>query len=111
MDVGCLVNTFNRFGVRLMDERFLNLLSQLGECQVEAEKAIDENFDNYWNSLSKKEQLASFYSVVKRIVESEKKDQTYKQILWEHFDFSIESYHVGLLCGFMWLHNNIKSSK
>jgi hypothetical protein len=88
-------------------DRLLEELSALGEDQVHVEKQIDEKFDDYWNSLSKEEQMASFYSVVKRIVESEKLDRGYKYILWDHFNFPKEAYHLGILCNFMWLHNHI----
>ena len=111
MDAGYLVRIFNNFGANQMDERVLNLLVQLGEHQVEAEKTIDKNFDNYWNSLTEEQQLAAFYSVVKRIVKSEQKGRSYREILCTDFGFPAESYHLGLLCNFMWLHNNIRNSK
>jgi hypothetical protein len=94
-----------------MEEYYRDLimqeLSAFGEQQVEAEKQIDEKFDTYWNGLSKEEQMAAFYSVVKRIVQAEMKGTTYKKLLWEEFEFPQESYALGILCNFMWLHNHI----
>ena len=87
---------------------FKQLLSVLSEEQEEIEKCIDFNMDEWWNSLSKDDQMKAFYSVVKRIVDGELKHKgSYRYILYQVFGFDAEAYGLGMLCGFMDLHNSI----
>ena len=53
--------------------------------------------------------MKAFYSVVKRIVDGELVQKgSYRYVLYEVFGFGPESYTLGMMCGFMSLHNNIE---
>jgi hypothetical protein len=50
----------------------------------------------------------AFSSVVKRIVKGDIKDSgTYRYVLYDVFGFDVDSYIVGMECGYMNLHNSI----
>ena len=75
---------------------------------AEIQKSEDAEAEEYWNALSKDEQMKAFYAVVKRIVKGELKDKgSYRYILYDVFGFGMESYLMGMNCGFMDLHNSI----
>jgi hypothetical protein len=75
---------------------------------AEIKKSEDAEAEEYWNSLSKDDQMKAFYAVVKRIVKGELKDKgSYRYILYDVFGFGMESYLMGMNCGFMDLHNSI----
>jgi hypothetical protein len=84
-------------------------LRELGDIQEDVEAQYDEESSAFWNSLSKEEQMFAFYVVVQNLVDAELKDEfeTYRQILYQRFEFPTESYMVGMMCGFMKLHNSI----
>ena len=55
-----------------MTEKSLGeILSQLSEIQEDIEKQTDADMDEWWNGLSKDDQMKAFYSVVKRLVDGE----------------------------------------
>ena len=69
---------------------------------------LDEEYDKYWNSLSKEDQLKAFYSVCKRIHKGDVIDRgSYRWVLYDVFEFGPESYVIGMDCGYMSLHNYI----
>lgn len=73
-----------------------------------AMKEIEQEQEQYWNSLSKDEQLKAFCAVVRRIVQAELKDKgSYRWALYDVFGFGPEAYIQGMECGFMALHNAI----
>ena len=69
---------------------------------------IDTDMDNWWDALTLEDKEKAFYSVVKRLVQGELKDNgSYRHVLYSTFGFDSSSYQLGLLCGFMELHNSI----
>jgi hypothetical protein len=89
-------------------KKALEELSRLGEEFKESMAKYEKENDEWWNSLSKEEQMDAFHAVVKRIVQGELRDQgTYRYILYDVFGFGPESYVMGMNCGFMSLHNSI----
>jgi hypothetical protein len=81
---------------------------ELTRLQLEAKEARNKEYDEYWNNLSYEDQLASFYSVVKRIHQGEIKDKgSYRWVLYDVFGFGPEAYGLGMECGYMYLHNAI----
>jgi len=66
--------------------------------------------DAWWNQLSIEDRERAFYSVVKRIYDNEIAEQSsYRYILYDVFGFGPEYYGLGMACGFMSLHNAIKT--
>ncbi len=90
-------------------KKLIDVLNELGEIQEEIEQQYDEDASALWNTLSVDNQMLLFYFVIKQITDAELKGdhETYRYILYERFGFPSESYHVGLMCGFMELHNSI----
>lgn len=88
----------------LDDEEWIKLSDQY----TQAMKAIEERQEEFWNSLSKDDQLKAFCAVVRRIVQAELHDKgSYRWALYEVFGFGMESYTQGMDCGYMALHNAI----
>lgn len=94
-----------------MKKKFLSELSRFGELQEQTEAELDVEMDQWWEALSKEDQMNAFYSVVKRLSKAEMEDATYRQILYDVFEFSAESeaYQLGMLCGLMKLHNMVNN--
>lgn len=87
-------------------------LSEIGEQMREAYEKIKGEQEEYWNSLSKEQQLDLFCCVVRRLVDGELKDKgSYRYILYDVFGFGMESYALALDAGFMSLHNSIFSTE
>lgn len=90
----------------------LKSLADIGEQMREAYEKIKEEQEQYWNNLSKDQQLDLFCCVVRRLVDGELKDKgSYRYILYDVFGFGMESYALALDAGFMSLHNSIFSSE
>lgn len=86
----------------------LDALKEVQELQHRSSDEYDISCDDYWNSLSQEDQLKSFHSVVKRIVQGELKNNgSYRHILYDVFGFGPEAYAIGMNCGFLTLHNHI----
>ena len=96
----------------VVEQRLIESLKKLAELQHQAELEYQKNCDDFWHDLSPEHKLKAFYSVVKRIVQGELQDHTsYRGVLYEVFGFGAESYAVGMMCGFMDLHNSIYTSQ
>jgi rubrerythrin len=79
-----------------------------GEEQGKEEDRLHERMNDWWDSLPKDAQEKAFFSVVSRIAKAELvDDKTYRQILHEDFGFDAGAYYMGIICGFMQLHNAI----
>jgi hypothetical protein len=97
-----------------MTEDFMRtLLAELAEEHAEEQEKIEKQFetemDDWWNTMSKEDQMKAFYSVVKRVVDGELVQKgSYRYILYEVFEFAPESYMIATMAGFMALHNSIE---
>ena len=84
------------------------ILAELSELQEDIEKKTESEMDTWWNDLSKEDQMRAFYSVVKRLVDGELNQKgSYRYVLYEVFGFDSSSYMLGMMCGYMALHNSI----
>ena len=84
------------------------ILAELSELQEDIEKKTESEMDTWWNDLSKEDQMRAFYSVMKRLVDGELNQKgSYRYVLYEVFGFGPESYMLGMMCGYMALHNSI----
>ena len=89
-------------------KKALQELSDFGQ-EMEKTRILEEHrIDTWWDGLSEQEREDAFYSVCKRIYQSEIKDKgTYRWALYDVFKFGPNMYMSGMNCGFMALHNAI----
>lgn len=81
---------------------------ELDRIQTEWEEKYSAEQDEKWNALDYDTKLSMFYSVVKRIVKGELVDHgSYRYILYDVFGFGPDAYTLGMMCGFLELHNAI----
>ena len=81
---------------------------ELQEKQELASLRYEKECEQYWDNLSYDDQLKAFYSVVKRIVKGDiKENRSYRGVLYDVFGFDMDSYGIGMECGYMELHNSI----
>ena len=82
--------------------------AEFSRQQQEAEARYVTECDEYWDALPYDEKLMVFSSVVKRIVKGDLKDRgTYRYVLYDVFGFDMDSYGIGMQCGYMDLHNSV----
>jgi len=63
---------------------------------------------DFWNSLTQDQQLLAFCEVVSRLVQGELVDKkSYRGVLYDTFEFGMESYVCAQISGFLELHNSI----
>lgn len=68
--------------------------------------------DAWWSKLTLDEQLQAFYSVIKRVYQGDVVEQgSYRYVLYDVFGFGPDSYAIGMDCGYMSLHNSIKTAE
>jgi hypothetical protein len=82
--------------------------AEFSRLQQEAAAKYVVDCDEYWDALPYDDKLMAFSSVVKRIVKGDIKDRgSYRYVLYDVFGFDMDSYIVGMDCGYMNLHNSI----
>ena len=82
--------------------------AEFSRQQEEADARYVTECDEYWDALPYDEKLMVFSSVVKRIVKGDLKDRgTYRYVLYDVFGFDMDSYGIGMQCGYMDLHNSV----
>ena len=82
--------------------------AEFARQQQEADARYAADCEKYWDSLSYDDKLMAFSSVVKRIVKGDLKDRgTYRYVLYDVFGFDMDSYGIGMQCGYMALHNSV----
>jgi hypothetical protein len=73
-------------------------------------KEIEQEQEQYWNSLSKDDQLKCFCAVARRIYEGEIKESgSYRYVLYDVFGFGAEAYAQAQMAGYLSIHNAIMS--
>jgi hypothetical protein len=86
----------------------LDALVKFGELQQDAEAAYNIECDKFWDELDYETKLKAFYSVCKRIHQGDVKDRgSYRYVLYDVFNFDLDSYGIGMSCGYMDIHNAI----
>lgn len=69
---------------------------------------IEKESEDYWNSLSKEDQLKVFCAVSRRIYKGEIEDKgTYRYVLYQVFGFGPEAYAPAQMSGYLDIHNAI----
>ena len=86
------------------DEQWQEMTAQL-QAGI---KAMEENQEAYWNSLTAEQQLDLFCCVVRRLVKGELDEgRSYRGVLYDTFGWGPEAYSVAQMAGFIELHNAI----
>jgi len=91
-------------------KNLLDALAELGQEQQKEQASYEAKNDAWWNGLTEQEREDAFYAVVKRIYKGEIIDQgSYRYILYDVFGFDGSMYMRGMDCGYMNIHNAIKT--
>ena len=91
------------------DKDPLQTLTELSEQFNAWMKDVENQQEEYWNSLTKDQQLMAFCAVVRRIKKGELDEKgSYRYILYQVFGFGEESYIQAQDAGFLELHNSIQ---
>lgn len=94
------------------NQSFVDVLAGLGHVYREAAKQYETEVDTWWEALPYDDKLRAFYSVVKRIHDGDIKQQgSYRYVLYDVFGFGPDAYGIGMDCGYMSLHNAIKTAE
>jgi len=73
---------------------------------------IENESEEYWNSLTKDEQLKVFCAVVRRIHKGELQDRgSYRYVLYQTFGFGPEAYAQAQMSGYLSIHNALFDSE
>lgn len=83
---------------------------ELSKAMQEAQEIYEQEAEDFWNNLSYEDKLRAFYAVSKRIHKGDVEDKgSYRYVLYEIFGFEMESYGIGMDCGYMDIHNSIRT--
>lgn len=86
----------------------LDTLNKASDAWNEAMAEIEQDSEQYWNSLSKEDQLKVFCAVCRRIHQGDIVDKgTYRYVLYQVFGFGPEAYAPAQLAGYLAIHNSI----
>ena len=86
-------------------------LDEISRVWNEAMNQIELESEQYWNSLTKEQQLQAFCAVSRRIYKGEIEDQgSYRWVLYDVFGFGPEAYAPAQLAGYLSIHNAIFSA-
>jgi hypothetical protein len=84
--------------------------AEFAKLHQEMENSFREQENKLWNSLSEDDKLNAFCYVVRKLVEGELRDKrSYRGVLYDTFEFGLESYVRAQIAGFIDLHNSIKT--
>lgn len=93
-------------------EKNLKDLQEISKIFNEAMKEIENQQEEYWNSLTKDQQLKVFCAIARRIYKGEVEDRgSYRWVLYNVFGFGPESYVQAQDAGYLAIHNSIFSSE
>lgn len=83
-------------------------LAEIRHIFKEAADAHTQRSEEYWNSLTKEQQLDVFCAVVRRIYQGEIIDKgSYRHVLYGVFGFGPEAYAPAQIAGYLTIHNSI----
>lgn len=90
------------------NDDLLKTFEEISKTFKEAMAEVEKDSEEYWNSLSKEEQLKAFCAMSRRIYKGEIKDRgTYRYVLYDVFGFGPEAYAPAQLAGYLEIHNSI----
>lgn len=87
-------------------------LEEASKTFNEAMKSIEDRSEQYWNSLTKEQQLDAFCAISRRVYRGEIEHQgSYRHVLYDVFGFGTESYAQAQCAGYLAIHNSIYSGQ
>lgn len=90
------------------NEELTKTFAETSELFQQAIDRMELEQEEYWNSLSKEQQLMAFCAVSRRIFKGEIEDRgTYRYVLYDVFGFGPESYLPAQVAGYLAIHNSI----
>lgn len=93
------------------NEQTLKAWDELSDMFNKVMNEIEQQHEEYWNSLTKEQQLAAFCAVSRRIHQGELVDQgSYRHVLYGVFGWGPEAYAPAQLAGYLEIHNAIRDS-
>ena len=89
----------------ILDSPEMELLRQ--EIQ-ESEEQYKKEVESFWDNLSYEDKLKAFSYVCSKIHKGDVEERgSYRYNLYQIFNFDMDSYTIGMNCGYMNLHNYI----
>ena len=86
----------------------LDKLEESSKVFNQAMKELENKSEQYWNSLSKEQQLDAFCAISRRIYRGEIEEQgSYRYVLYQVFGFGPEAYAQAQCAGYLAVHNSI----
>lgn len=86
-------------------ENLENSLKEIREILQKTMQEYNQESEDFWNSLTYKQQGQAFYHVVKNIMQKEKEGYSYRGMLYDVFNFEPDMYAIGMEAGYLDLHN------
>ena len=91
-----------------MNESIMQQLSEQSEQYAEIMKKTEDDQEEFWNSLSKEDQLKVFCAISRRICKGELEVRgTYRYVLYNIFRFGPGAYAPAQHAGYLAIHNAI----
>lgn len=95
-----------------MSSELLENLDKTSEVFDQVIKEFEDKSEQYWNSLTKEQQLDAFCAVSRRIYRGEIEQQgSYRYVLYQIFGFDESSYLQAQCAGYLAIHNSIYSGQ
>jgi len=89
-------------------DKSMEELSELGQRFQKVIDAMEKEQEEYWNSLTKEQQLMAFCAISRRIYDGEIKQKgSYRYVLYDVFGFGPEAYMPAQMAGYLSIHNAI----
>ena len=86
----------------------IETLDELRPAFQEAMAQEEKQSEEFWNSLTKDQQIQVFCAVMRRVYKGEiEENRSYRGMLYDVFGFGPESYAVAQMSGFLTIHNCI----
>ena len=91
-------------------ETALEAMAKFSEMFQQAIDSLELEQEQYWDSLTKEQQLLAFCAVCRRIYKGDiELNGSYRYVLYEVFGFGPEAYAAAQFAGYLAIHNAIFS--
>lgn len=95
-----------------LEKTLSEIISKISDEYSSLLKMEEKAQDDFWNSLSKEDQLKCFCAVSRRIHKGEIIDRgTYRYVLYDVFGFGPEAYEQAQDAGYLAIHNAIMTEE